>query len=75
MFEISRAFNLFLEESYCAKNENIILRIMTVDCPSFWQPKSHSQAGQTVGKVLLNVSNYRKHVYLEETMLSLPLNC
>ena len=28
-----------------------------------------------VGKVLLNISNYRKHVYLEETMFPLPLNC
>lgn len=31
--------------------------------------------GQTVGKVLFNISNYRKHVYLEETVFPLPLKC
>ena len=30
---------------------------------------------KTKAKVQLNISNYRKHVYLEQTMFPLPLNC
>ena len=56
---------------------------MSVGCLSCWQRMSRSQVGSiqtlhwevTVGKVLFNISNYRKHVYLEETMFPLPLNC
>ena len=55
MVAISCAFDLFLEESYCAKKrkyhslftaiEN--LGYQSVEWPSFWQRRSRSQAGGT----------------------------
>ena len=71
---------LFLEELYCVKKPkyNSLVTAMENLGPTcqlivlVFDSLGHIH---TVVKVLQKISNYRKRVYLEETMFPLPLNC
>ncbi len=94
LFEVSCAFDLFMEDSYCSKILKYQSLISTVENLGYkcqfivlvFGSLGHVHRlvvrglcigglskGQTVGKVLFNLSNYRKHVYLEKAMFPIPL--